>query len=138
MGVSDVTLTSDITRDGGAEITRALAGVTIAAGQVVYLDPADNRLKLAIGNSSEIIANVKGIALNGAAVDQPVELLTSGPATVTIAKAVGTPLFLSDTTAGALMEAADFGAGDRVVYVATVDAANHIKVKVHNPAVQHA
>jgi hypothetical protein len=52
-----------------AVIESAIAGVTITAGQAVYIDPADNKAKLAVATSLGT-ARVKGLALHAALADQ--------------------------------------------------------------------
>ena len=62
-------LTSDI-----AKAKRGIAGATIVHGKALYLDSADNKLKLADSNSGSAgaaLRTFKGIALNAAPDGQP-------------------------------------------------------------------
>jgi hypothetical protein len=85
-----------------AVIESAIAGVTITAGQAVYIDPADNKAKLAVATSLGT-ARVKGLALHAALADQPVDIQTDGDVTwgTTTPPVTGVAYFLSGT-AGAI------------------------------------
>jgi hypothetical protein len=82
-------------------IARGTAGATITAGKTLYLDTADNRLKLADANGTTPANTVRGIALNGASDGQPVNYLTEDPNFSPGATLVpGTTYILSGTAGG--------------------------------------
>jgi hypothetical protein len=91
-----------------------IAGATIVAGNVLYLDEADNKLKLADANGVASGRIVAGIALNGSSDGQPVKYATSDPALVLGATlVVGQDYMLSDTP-GAIAPVSDAVSGDYV------------------------
>jgi hypothetical protein len=88
------------------------AGATITAGQTVYQDASDNNeAKLADANSSATTAAVVGVALNGAADGQPVEVAYGGYLDF---NAVLTPalIYINSTTAGGIAPVTDNAAGN--------------------------
>jgi hypothetical protein len=96
-----------------AEIFPGIAGVTITAGQVVYQIIASGKLGLADENASAEASQVWGIALNGGAAGQAIDVLRRGHVygfTVS-GLAYCLPCSLSDT-AGALL---DTGATTNIV-----------------------
>jgi hypothetical protein len=85
------------------------AGAAITSGQVVYLD-TDGTYKLADDNGSAAARVPSGIALNAAAIGQPVAVVLSGPVTVGAALTPGVGYYLSSNPGG-IAPAADLAAG---------------------------
>ncbi len=93
------------TRDG-------ILGATVTAGQCVYMDTADQRVKVCDSDSATALARTFwGIALNGGASGQPVVAQYAGPITIGGTVEVGRVYVVSDT-AGGIMPSADLEAGD--------------------------
>jgi hypothetical protein len=89
-----------------------LAGATITAGQVVYLDSSTSTYKLADINSATAAVRVPvGIALNGAASGQPVTVQTGGQVTIGATIAAGV-FYYASGTAGGIRPVADNTTGD--------------------------
>lgn len=77
-----LTATNVLAREG-ASVSNGTAGATITAGQMVYLDAADTKYKLADADSATVAArSPSGIALNGCASGQPLRVLNSGGVTL--------------------------------------------------------
>lgn len=139
MGASDVTINSGVVRASGTVKGRGVAGAAIAAGQFLYRDSTDGTLKLAVANGTEAQADVVGMALNNAAIGQPVEYGNEGDYTVSSGlPGVGTLLVLSDTTAGAAMQETDLGTGEYVTFLGMVSAATTLKLKIVPGGFTHA
>ena len=69
---------ANVAAASGAPTKDGIAGATIVAGDVLYIDATDsNKLKLAI-DTSEAAAAAVGVALNGAANGQPIRYQTGG------------------------------------------------------------
>ena len=67
--------------DAGANIGNAViveAGGTVAAGEWVYLDAADDNKAKPADNTSAAKATVYGMALNSASDEQPLSVLRAG------------------------------------------------------------
>lgn len=97
-----------------AIIEHGVAGVAIAAGDVLYRDTSDsNKLKLADANdASAIVRAVRGIAVNSAAAGQRVSYVTEDSALTlgTGLVAIGDGLILS-ATPGKIAPEADLASG---------------------------
>lgn len=109
--MADLVITAASVISSGRKET-GTAGATVTAGQVVYLDSADNKFKLADNDSATAAVRAPhGIALNGAATGQPLTVHTGGSIVIGATVAVGTVYMLS-STAGGIAPVADLGAGD--------------------------
>ncbi|MGL5447896.1 MAG: hypothetical protein ACRDBL_11360 [Rhabdaerophilum sp.] len=110
--MADLTITpANVVSRGGTKAS-GLAGVAINAGQMAYLDPADNRYKLADSdNASAVIRKAGGIALNGAAAGQPITVQSGGEVSLGAVLTLGATYYLSDTPGG-IMPAGDLETGD--------------------------
>lgn len=77
-----VSLPTTVLASSDSIIRDGTAGVTIAAGEVVYLNSATGRYALADADASAGASVAIGIALNGAAAGQPLKILVDGTLTV--------------------------------------------------------
>lgn len=88
-----------------AQLSNGIAGETVAAGEVLYLKPADNRWWKADCLTLEKAGGVDGLSLKwcmgGAVAGQPVPLLNPGQA-ITVGNVLtkGLPYVLSNTAGG--------------------------------------
>lgn len=111
---------ANVSPRGGVPQFEALAGAAIAAGEMVYLDPADNRLKLA--DCDAVAPNLaarspSGMALNSAGVGQPVKVgQPSGEVNVGAVLTPGLAYYLSPNP-GKICPVADVLAGDSPVVI---------------------
>lgn len=130
--MADITITAaNVLAGAGASVSRGTAGATITAGQVVYLDTADGRWKLADNNSATaLVRNPGGIALNGASNGQPLAVLTEGPITIGGTVVAGTAYYLSDTPGG-ICPVADLGAGEYPSIIGIATSAAVLSVKIN-------
>lgn len=110
MAALTITATSVVAQPG-ATVIDGTAGATITAGQVVYLDSTTGLYGLADTDSATADARVvAGVALNGAATGQPINILTRGPFTVGATVVRGLGYYLSPT-AGGIAPVADIVTG---------------------------
>ncbi len=115
---------SDATTEQGT------AGATITAGQVVYLDTADGKYKLADTDSATALArSPRGIALHASLSGQPLKILRSGGITIGAVVAVGESYWLSGT-AGGICPVADVAAGDYPCFIGIGTSLSAIKVSI--------
>lgn len=71
---------ASVIASAGALIDRLRkAGETITAGATVYLDATTDTYKLAASNGAAALAYARGIALNGQAVGQPIDVCIEDP-----------------------------------------------------------
>jgi hypothetical protein len=92
-----------------AVIKSGIAGETITAGQVLYVEPNTNLMKLCDANGTAAIATAAGIALNGASVNQKVHYCTEDTGGFAIGATIlsGDTLWTSGTAGGITKTAAD-------------------------------
>lgn len=130
--MADLSITAtSVVKGSGAKTVNGTAGATITAGQVLYYDSTAGTYKLADTDSATAaVRSPVGIALNGAASGQPVEVLTAGPVTIGATVAVGDVYFLSGT-AGGLAPAADVAAGDYPCIIGICTSTSVLDVKIH-------
>lgn len=130
--MADLTITAaNVAAGSGAKKTTGTAGATITAGQVVYLDAADSKYKLADCDSATVAARSPvGIALHAASNGQPLTVLTSGPVTIGATVTGGVAYYLSGT-AGGICPIADVASGDYVSIIGIATSASVLDVKIH-------
>lgn len=111
--MADLTITAaNVVAGSSAKIEHGTAGATITAGQVVYEDAATNKCGLADSNSATAgVRAVAGIALNGAANNQPLAIHKRGPITIGATLTVGTTYYASETPGG-IEPGADLASGE--------------------------
>lgn len=100
--MADLSVTVGEVKSGDdAVLYEGIAGATVTAAQAVYLDPADNKLKLAVATSIGP-ARVKGLTLHAAADGQPLTIQTDGDFVIgaTAAPTAGLVYILSGTAGG--------------------------------------
>lgn len=116
--MADLTVTAtSVLPGGGANTVSYPAGAAITAGQVVYKEASSGTVKLADCDSATAeVRSPLGVALNGAAIGQPVEVQTSGNITIGATVAASVPYFLSPT-AGGIAPLADVLTGDYAVFL---------------------
>jgi hypothetical protein len=114
--MADLSITpANVVAAAGVVTRQGVAGATITAGQVVYLDPADDRYKLADSDAVPSAGfNRLFLALNGAANGQPLNVLRSGLVALGAVMTAGTSYYLSDEPGG-IAPRADLATGDDVI-----------------------
>lgn len=108
MAANDVTITAaSVVKGSGAATVTGIAGVTITAGQVLYIDTSNSSvMKLADADSTSLTAGAAGIALHAALTGQPITYLTQGPITIGGTLVAGT-WYIVSATAGSLTKSVD-------------------------------
>ncbi len=135
--MADLTITAaSVVKGSNAKIENGILGATVTAGQVVYKDTTDsNKFKLADNDdATALVRTPSGIALNGGADGQPVQVQSAGQITIGATVVVGTVYHLSDTPGG-IGPVADLTAGDYVVTLGIAITAAILDIQIHNSAV---
>ncbi len=129
--MADISITAaNVVKGSGASSEEGTAGATITAGQVVYLDSADSKYKLADSNSATVAArSPAGIALNGASNGQPLEVHKKGPITIGGTLTAGVAYYLSDTPGG-IAPVADVGSGEYSTFLGMATSASVLNVDI--------
>lgn len=134
--MADLTITAaSVVAGTSAKVASRTAGASVTAGQVVYLDSADRKFKLADCDSATVAARTPaGIALHAAANGQPLDVLTEGPITIGATLTPGVAYYLSGT-AGGICPVADLGSGDYPTIIGIATSASVLNVKIHESGV---
>lgn len=134
--MADLTITAANVVAGSNAITElGAAGETITAGKAVYLDDVTKKFLLADSNSATVAARrAKGIALNGAALNQPLVIQKGGDLTIGATMTVGASYFLSDT-AGGICPDADVGSGEYVCLLGVAKSTTVLALGIQFPNV---
>jgi hypothetical protein len=136
--MTDLTLTAaSVVAGDNAQRAAGVAGETIAAGKAVYLSSTTKKWMLADSNSATVEARkAAGIALNGASLNQPVDVQTSGDITIGATLTPGIGYFLSDTPGG-ICPVADVGAGEYVCQLGLAKSTTVLSVAIQFPNVSN-
>lgn len=117
-GTNNDTVTKDV-----------FAGATIVAGQWVYLDTANSNVaKLAQNDGTALEATVEGMALNGAASGQPLQIAIGGP--VTMDGLTAKKFYFASSTAGAMELESDNASTERIVNLGYATAATTFVINI--------
>lgn len=108
--------------------TSANAGEAITQGQTVYLD-TDGKWYKSDANGTAAKKDLKGVALNSAAVDQPLAVQKSGVINLGATLTVGT-IYVVSATAGGIAPAADLVSGMDTIIVGVAITAANLKVNI--------
>lgn len=120
--------------DGSPTFGRGMAGVTITAGQTLYLDSTDNTLKLADCDLSVAAATCVGIAVSGGAAGQMVVFQKGGRLTAggTLTKGL---IYVVSNTAGGIMPSADLSSGEYASILGVAESASVLKMNLFNSGI---
>ena len=134
--MADLTVTaSSVVADPNASRVSGQSGETITAGKAVYLSSTTKKWMLADSNSATAEAKkAGGIALNGASLNQPLVVCTSGPVTIGATLTAGQPVYLSETPGG-LQSAADLATGENVCLIGLAASTTVLNVAIQAPGV---
>lgn len=125
----DLVITSaNVKSYSGATTKLSKAGGTVTAGQPVYKDTTTSKY-LAADADAATGRTPEGIALNDAALDQPVVVQTAGDIDLGATLVVGGVYVMSDTPGG-IMPVADLETGDYVTVIGVATAANKLRMGI--------
>lgn len=129
--MADLTVTAASCVKGSNAVTESgHAGETITAGQPVYLDTTTNLYMKADANAATAAARTaRGIALNGASLNQPLMIQKSGDLTLGATMTAGIQYYLSDTPGG-ICPVADIGAGEYVVPIGVATSTTVMRLNI--------
>jgi len=118
--------------------TRYKYGATIAAGQPVYLDATDNKVKLSDNNLSSAAATVKGVSMTPGVADGYGYVATAGSVIL-----VGTTMLVGETyyvgaTAGEVVPDADLATNNRISRLGTAATATQLDLSIEATDILHA
>lgn len=133
--MTNIVITSaNVVAGPNATRSQGTAGTAITAGQAVYFDTTVNKWLLA-GNTLAAGANqAGGIALDSAALNQPITVQTSGDITIGGTLVAGTAYYLS-ATAGDICPFADLVTTNHVCQLGLATSTTSLHLDIQNPGV---
>lgn len=141
--MADLVITAaNVVAGSGAQTKTGVAGAAIAAGDIVYLDSTTTG-KWQLADSDAAAAEARGqtsnigVALNSAALNQPVIVQVSGPVTLGAVLTAGQALYLSDTP-GKLCPVADITGGDYFTLMGLAASTSVLNIDVQYSGVASA
>lgn len=134
--MADLTITAaNVIKGSNSRNEHGIAGETLTAGKAVYKDATTQKWMLADNDSATAAAKTAGgITLNGASLNQPVTVHTSGDITIGATLVAGGSYYLS-STAGGIMPAADLATGDYVCLLGFAKSTTVLAVDIQAPGV---
>ena len=125
--MTDLTITAaNVEAQGGAGTSEKTADVTITAGKVLTADSAAKAILAS--DASAALAAVIGIALHGAAADQPIKYQTSGRIDLGATLDVGKHYVLS--TSGGIAPVDDIAGGEYASYIGWAEDAQFLRMNL--------
>ena len=130
--MADVSVTAaSVVKTDDTAVREGIAGGTVTAGQTLYKDATDSsKLKPAVATGLATAA-VVGIALHGAAADQPVQYATRGNLTFNAAFTVGTTYVLSAASAGGIAPVTDLTSGNYPTTLGIATTTSNLKLGIN-------
>ena len=126
---------ANVVAGADATVETGSAGEAITAGQTVYRSSTTGKYMLADSNSATIEARKsRGIALNSAALNQPLQVQRGGDIALGAVLTAGTAYYLSDTP-GAICPVADIGTGEYVCLLGLAKTASVLAIDIQFPNV---
>lgn len=134
--MADIVITATSVVAGSDAVTSVgIAGEAITAGQALYVSSTTGKLMKADSNSATVEARqATSISLNGAALNQPVVIQTSGDLTIGGTLVPGSAYYLSDTPGG-ICPVADVGTGEAVCLLGLAKSASVLALGFRFPNV---
>lgn len=135
--MADIAVTAASVKPGASAVTKnGIAGEAISAGQSVF-KAADQTIQLCENDQAAIDAACVGVALNDAAVDQPVSYAVTGEITFNAVLAAG-QVYIVGAAPGGIAPEADAVAGEFVTVVGVGLSTTSMKMGLLQSGVAHA
>lgn len=134
--MADLSITAaNVVQGSGTTFEHGIAGETITAGQVVYKSSTTGKYMKADNNSGTAEARAaRGVAMNGAALNQPLAIQKDGDITIGATLTAGTAYYLS-ATAGAICPLADLSTGMYVCLLGLAKSTTVLTLDIQFPNV---
>lgn len=135
--MTDLVITpANVIAGSNAQRANGTAGAAISAGQLIYKDATTKKYLQCDNNAADVNARKpEGVALNNAALNQPIDLLTSGDITIGATLTAGTDYFLSTAATGGICPRADVVSGMNVCLIGLAKSATVLAVDIQTPGV---
>lgn len=126
--MADLSLTAtSVVKYDGASVRNGVAGEAITAGQALYVNTAGRLMRADCATAAK--ANIVGVALNGGAVNQPIQYIVAGGLNPGATVTVGTIYGVTDTPGG-IGPISDRGSSDFVTIIGVAVTSTRINVDI--------
>lgn len=134
--MADISITAaNVVAQSGAQVTNGKAGATVAAGEMVYKEAASGKYKLADADSAtQEVQETGGMALNGAADNQPLSVCTGGDVALGAVLTAGARYYLSSTP-GKIQPEADLSSGEEINLIGLAKSTTVLNIRITRPGV---
>lgn len=131
--MTDLVITATAVIPGSnVDLETKTAAAAIAAGEIVYLD-ANGKYNLADTDSATaIVRKPRGMALNGGAAGQPIQIAKSGDVTMNAVLTKGVAVYLSGTP-GKICPVADVASGDYTAIIGMALSTTVLRIDILAP-----
>lgn len=134
--MADLTITAaNVVAQDGATTVQVTAGGTVARGNPVYLDSADSNQAKAGRANAATTDEVYGIALNDAADEQPLVVITSGDLSLGAILTVGETYVLSAAAAGGIAPISDLTTGNYVTVLGIARTTSILQLSINSSGI---
>ncbi|MER9310095.1 hypothetical protein NKI51_12355 [Mesorhizobium australicum] len=131
--MTDIAITAaNVLAGANAVIENGYAAAAVTAGQVVYRDASAKYNLADTDSATALVRKPRGIALNGAAIGQPVAVQRSGDITIGATVTKGVAYYLSGTPGG-ICPVADVAAGDYPAVIGIATSASVLSINIVAP-----
>lgn len=136
--MADLVITAaNVKPTSGYSFVDGVAGEALTAGQVVYQNASDSKFLKANASGTLAQSTVKGIALNGASLDQPVRVMTGGELDLGAIMTNGEIYVAAGTAgvagaAGGIAPEGDLAATERVSLIGVATSTSKLQVRIQN------
>lgn len=129
--MTDISVTAaSVVAGSNSTIRSGTAGETVTAGQAAAINGSGQYVK-ADNNASAPLNSCVGVFLNGAAINQPVDVQTAGDITIGATLVKGSAYYVGDT-AGGICPFADLASGEGVSLVGVARSTSELSLHVAN------
>jgi len=132
--MADLSITAaNVLPQNGAVRATGTAGVAVVPPQAVYLEASTQTYKLTDVNSATAEARgCNGLALNTAAIGQPLTIASAGPVALGTVLTAGVAYYASGT-AGGIRPAADNTTGDYPLLIGMATSTSVLNINIQAP-----
>ncbi len=135
--MTDISVTASSVKPTASTVTKkGIAGEAIDAGQSVFV-ATDGGIELCENDQAAADAACKGVALNDAAADQPIEYAVSGDLTFNAVIAAG-QVYIVGAAPGGIAPEVDAVAGEFVTVIGVGTSTTNLKLGLLQSGVAHA
>jgi hypothetical protein len=138
--MTDISITAaNVVAGTNAVRESGTAGETITAGQAVYKSSTTGKYMLADSNSATAEARTpRGIALNGASLNQPLTIQRAGDITIGATLDPEAPAYYLSDTPGGICPVADVGNGEYFCLIGMAKSASVLAINIQASGVAMA